>query len=109
MIWAQILRELGNLEADSKVKGGMDLLGTIMTREGMRRMRAYLHDRPEITEMYKRRIFAAFLDKYAIEEALEEELDIEEWTPELIARIEEAYDADVDQLSRIPDVRLLTP
>jgi len=109
MIWAQILRELGNLEADSKVKGGMDLLGTIMTREGMRRMRAYLHDRPEITEMYKRRIFAAFLDKYAIEEALEEELDIEEWTPDLIAQIEEAYDADVDQLSRIPDVRLLTP
>ena len=109
MIWAQILRELGNLEADSKVKGGMDLLGTIMTREGMRRMRAYLHDRPEMTEIYKRRVFAAFLDKFAVEEALEEELDIDEWTPEFIARIEDAYDADVDQLSRIPGVRLLAP
>jgi len=109
LIWAQLLREFGNLEAESKVKGGMDMLATIMKREGMKRLRAYLHERPQLTEPYKRRVFAAFLDKFAIEEELEEELDIPDWSPEFIEEIEQAYDDDTAQLSQIPGVTLLTP
>ncbi|MCG7627771.1 hypothetical protein MHM88_08140 [Epibacterium sp. MM17-32] len=109
LIWAQLLREFGNLEAESKVKGGMDMLATIMKREGMKRLRAYLHERPQLTEPYKRRVFAAFLDKFAIEEELEEELDIPDWSPEFIEEIEQAYDDDTAQLSQIPGVTLLSP
>jgi len=109
LVWAQVLREFGNLETDSKVRGGMDMLATIMSREGMKRLRAYLHDRPQLTEIYKRRIFAAFLDKYALEDELEEELDIPGWSPQFVEEIEAAYDEDVDQLGRIPGVTLLSP
>jgi len=108
-LWAQIMREMGHLKPDSKVKGGMDLLASIMTREGMRLLRQYLHDRPEMTEVYKRKVFAAFLDKFALDEELEEELDIPDWSPEFIERIDQAYDADVAQLQAIPGVTLLSP
>ncbi|GLP84576.1 hypothetical protein [Tritonibacter mobilis] len=108
-LWAQILREMGDMKPDSKIRGGMDLLASIMTREGMRRLRQYLHERPEMTEVFKRKVFAAFLDKFALEEELEEELDIADWTPEFVEEIEQAYDADVAQLQKIPGVTLLTP
>ena len=97
------------MKPDSKIRGGMDLLASIMTREGMRRLRQYLHERPEMTEVFKRKVFAAFLDKFALEEELEEELDIADWTPEFVEEIEQAYDADVAQLQKIPGVTLLTP
>ncbi|KUP94032.1 hypothetical protein [Tritonibacter horizontis] len=109
MIWPQVLREFGNLEPNSKVMGGMDMLATIMTREGMRRLRHYLHEHPQLTEAHKRRVYAAFLDKYAVDEELEEELDVPDWTPDFIEEIDEAYDEDVYHLSQIPGVTLISP
>lgn len=109
MIWPQLLRDFGNLAPNSKVRGGLDMLSDIMSREGMKRLREYLHERPDMTEPLKRRVFAAFLDKFALEEEIEEELDIPGWTPEVIDQIEAAYDEDVDTLSLIPGVTLLEP
>ena len=109
MIWAQLIRDFGNLEPDSKVRGGMDLLADIMSREGMKRLRQYLHERPAMTEPLKRKVFAAFLDKFALDEEIEEELDIPGWTPAVIEEIEAAYDEDVEHLSQMPGVTLIEP
>ncbi len=107
LVWAQVLREIGNLDPESKVRGGLDLLTEIMSREGMRRLRQYLHEHPQMTEVYKRRVFAAFLDKYALDEEIEEELDVPEWTAEYVDQIDAAYDADVSQLAQMPGVTLI--
>ncbi|WP_368484112.1 hypothetical protein [Phaeobacter sp. HF9A] len=109
LIWAQVLREFGNLDEDSKVKGGLDMLADVMSAEGMRRLRHYMHQHPELTEAHKKRVFTAFLDKYAQEDQLEEDLDIADWTPAFIDQIDAAYDADVYQLGQTPGVKLLCP
>lgn len=109
LIWAQILRLFGGLDDNTKVKGGLDVLMSIMSREGAQRLRQYLSDHPDMTEPYKRRIFMAFLDKYAKDDAIEEELDIPGWGPLFMRDIEEHYDRDVDRISAIPGVNLLSP
>ncbi|PIE12548.1 MAG: hypothetical protein CSA70_09555 [Rhodobacterales bacterium] len=108
LIWAQIIREMGGLDPNQKIKGGFDLLSEIMTAEGMSRFRAYLAEHPVMTEIQKRRVMIAFLDKFAREDAIEEEFDLPGWTAELIEELTDIYDEDVYELSRIPGVTYIT-
>lgn len=109
LIWAQIIREMAGLDHGDKIIGGFDLLRDIMSPEGMQRFRAYLKTHPEMNEMQKRRVISAFLDKFALDEAIEEEFDLPGWTEELIDRITDAYDEDVVRIQRIPGVTVILP
>ncbi|SDD11220.1 hypothetical protein [Ruegeria marina] len=109
LIWSQIIRDLAGLEHGTKIVGGFSLLSEIMSKEGMLRFRAYLAEHADLTEMQKRRVIAAFLDKYAVEDAVEEELDLPGWTHELVERLTEIYDEDVFSLQRIPGVQFIAP
>jgi len=107
LIWAQIIREMAGVEPDRKIKGGFDLLGEIMSHEGMKRFRAYLKERPVMTEIQKRRVMVAFLDKYAREDAIEEELDLPGWTEALVDELSEIYEEDVFEIARMPGVNFI--
>ncbi|UOA27755.1 hypothetical protein [Pseudosulfitobacter sp. DSM 107133] len=109
LIWAEIIREMAGLEHNEKIIGGFDLLGDIMSPEGMKRFRAYLKTHSVMTEMQKRRVIAAFLDKYALEDEIEEELDMPGWTDDLVHEMTEIYDEDVFRIQRIPGVTLIAP
>jgi hypothetical protein len=109
LIWAHIIRQMAGLPDDQKIIGGFDLLSSIMSAEGMKRFRAYLKDHPVMTEHQKRRAIAAFLDKYALEGEVEEELDMPGWTDEVVEEITEIYDEDVATIAAIPGVRVLMP
>ena len=80
-----------------------------MSKEGMERFRAYLKSHPTMTEMQKRRVIAAFLDKFAIEEEIEEELDAPGWTDETVEAVTEVYEEDMLAVGRIPGVSLIAP
>lgn len=109
LIWAHIIRQMAGLPDNRKIIGGFDLLSSIMSTEGMKRFRAYLKDHPVMTEHQKRRAIAAFLDKYALEAEVEEELDMPGWTDELVDEMTDLYDADVAAIAAIPGVRVLMP
>lgn len=109
LIWAQILREMAGLKPDEEIIGGFDLLADIMTQEGMKRFHAYLDSHAVMTETQLRRVISAFLDKFAIAEMLEEELDLPGWTDELVEELTDIYDQDMFQIQRIPGVQVITP
>ncbi|MCE8009811.1 hypothetical protein [Aestuariivita sp.] len=109
LTWAQIIRDLAGLEPEQKITGAFDLLKTIMTQEGMQRFRAYLSAQPELTEMQKRRVIAAFLDKFALEDELEDELDIPGWTEALVEEMTDIYDEDVLTIERMAGVQFIAP
>ncbi len=109
MIWEQLLRELSGLEATPPLEGGNDLLHEIMSPEGLDRFAAYMDKHPGMTEIQKRRVIAAFMDKFALEDEIEEELDFNDWTEEYIDTLTDIYDEDVYHISRIPGVTLITP
>ncbi len=109
LIWSQVIRDLAGLEDGARIIGGFDLLGAIMSGEGMKRFRAYLKAHPVMSEAHKRRVISAFLDKYAIEEELEEELDLPGWDEALIEEMTDIYDDDVLRIHQIPGVTLIEP
>ncbi|MCR9127269.1 MAG: hypothetical protein NXH82_14235 [Rhodobacteraceae bacterium] len=109
LIWAQIIREIADLPAGEKIVGGFDLLQDIMSAEGMRRFRGYLKRYPVMTEAQKRRVILALLDKFALPDALEEELDLTGWTDDLVDDITDTYDADLEAIRAIPGVDLIEP
>lgn len=109
LIWAQIIREMAGLEHGDGIIGGFDLLYSIMSEEGTNRFQTYLETHPEMSEVQLRRVIAAFLDKFAIEDRIEEELDLPGWTDELVEELTEIYDEDVMRIQHIPGVQLIAP
>ncbi|MCX7560143.1 hypothetical protein OS190_11235 [Sulfitobacter sp. F26204] len=109
VIWSEIIREMAGIDPHEKISGGFDLLASIMSKEGMERLRSYLHTHKDITEIQKRRVIAAFLDKFALDDQIEEELDMPGWTDELVEELTDLYDEDVAMIQRMPGVRLIAP
>ena len=109
LIWGKIMREMAGLPDTSKLEGEFDLLETIMTPEGMKRFRTYMVSHPEISGSQEQRVIAAFLDKFAMADAIEEELDMPGWTDDLVDEMTESYDQDVLRIQQIPGIRMIMP
>lgn len=80
-----------------------------MNPEGMQRFRLFLKEHPNINEAQKRRVMQAFLDKYALEEEIEQELDLPGWDEAYVDRLCDLYERDMDQIDRIPGVTFIAP
>ena len=109
LIWAEVVREMAGLEPAAGFDGEFELLAEIMTPGGMTRFESYLESHPGMTEIQKRRVISAFLDKFVNEDAIEEELDIPGWSEDLIDRLSTLYDEDLYEVQRIPGVTMITP
>lgn len=109
LVLPQVLRELSACDPNTNLKGGMNILARIMEREGMRRLRAYMAENEITSEHHRRRIVAAFLDKYAIEEQIEEEIVVPGWSDDVVEALSETYEEDIYELERMPGVNFITP
>lgn len=108
-LWEDILRDLAGVDASVQLEGVHDLLAEIMTAEGMARFNDYIKDRPDLTPIQKRRVIAAFLEKFADEDALEEEMEIPGWTEDVVDGLTELYDEDVYKIQSMPEIDFLEP
>ncbi len=109
LIWGEVLREFAGCSPLYPMDGEDDLLEELMQPAGFKRFRAYIEKTPPENEIQRRRIAAAFLDKYAEEDALEEELDTPGWSPDMLEDMTEAYEEDLDTIAKIPGVTLIAP
>lgn len=109
LIWNEVLRHLSGHDEFTILDGRDDFLGELMSKAGLARMQSYLEAHPPQNEMQRRRIVSAFLDKFALEDALEEEIDLPGWTEDYIRALSEQYDADVATIKDIPGVTMLSP
>jgi hypothetical protein len=108
LIWPEVMHEITAIDMRVLFKGGLDIIAQIMKREGVKRLRAYMAENQPTSEIQRRRILAAFLDKYAIEDAVEEEIDLPGWTAELVEELSASYEDDMLELARIPGVTMIT-
>jgi hypothetical protein len=109
LVWGELVRKIAGLEPTTDFKGEFSLLFDIMSKPGLARFRKYMKDHPGMTEAQKRRVIVAFLDKFAEDSAIEEELDAPEWTSDMIDRLTEIYDEDIYEIQRIGGINLIAP
>lgn len=109
LIWGQVMREMAGVDETTPLAGEFALLPEIMTAPGLKRFHAYIESRPGLTEEQKRRVVAAFLDKFADEAAIEEELDVPGWDAALVDEMSALYDADIEAIAALDGVRFIAP
>lgn len=109
LIWGEVMREMAGLAPATRIAGEFALLAEIMTDTGMKRFRAYMDGHPGMSEVQKRRVISAFLDKFAREDAVEEEYDLEGWTVDMINQLTDIYEEDVLAIARLAGVTMIAP
>ncbi len=109
LIWSEVLREMSGHDPLTRLNDDFGILQTIMKPAGLRRMNEYLAANPPQTEVQRRRVLAAFLEKFAIDDEVEEELDAPGWTEDLVAELTEFYEEDLFEIERLSGVTFLSP
>ncbi len=108
-LWSQIQRELTQHDPFTRLEGALDMAERIITPDGMKRLTEFLSTHSDLTETRRRAAVGAFLDAHAIEDKVATEIDLPGWTDETIAALTDAYEEDLERISRIPGVVLLAP
>lgn len=109
LIWQDLLRRIAGVEEDFALQGSFDFLKELMEPQGFKRFQQYLSQRPGMTPDQQKRVVAAFLEKFALEEALEEDIDYPGWTEMHVDTLSELYDEDVLTIENMPGVTFLSP
>ena len=108
-IWSEVVREITGLDAMSTLEGEFDMLETIMSPEGMKRLAEFVSAHDGMTQSKRRRAVSAFLEAHAISDAIEEEIDLPGWTDATVEGLTELYEEDVASIKRIPNVTFIEP
>lgn len=109
LIWPEVLQAVAGHAPGTVLEDENDLLATLMPPEGMKRMQAYIDTHPVTSVALRRRIVSAFLDKFALPEKINVEVEIPGWTAETVEQLTQAYLSDVARIAVIPGVRLIAP
>lgn len=107
LIWPEVLQAVSGHAPETPLDDTDDLVASLMLPDGMERMRAYLRDHPVQTAAQRRRVVSAFLDKFAIPEKIEMELDLPGWTEDTVSTLTQSYQADVARIRAIPGVTFI--
>lgn len=109
IIWPTILREIAGLDPQTPLKGELDVIAQIMSENGVELLGKYLEERPNLTEIQRRRIRGIFLEKFYLDDEVEEEIDVPGWTEDTIDVLTDIYDDDIERIERLPGVHFIAP
>ncbi len=109
LIWPEVLQAVSGHAPDTDLQDADDVLAQIMSTEGLARLKSYLQSHPPKTPQARRKVVTAFLDKFAIPDRIEMEVEMSDWLPETVDLLTEAYDRDVARIAAMPGVTFLRP
>lgn len=109
LIWPEILRAVAGLPEGTQLDGEADLISGLMSGEGLSRLEAYLQSHPPQSVMQRRKIVSAFLDKFALPERIDQEIEMPGWTADMVAEMTRSYDADVARIAQMDEITFLAP
>lgn len=105
--WPALLRDVAGVGPKVALDGAIDMLGAVMKREGVVRLRTYLETHKPKDDTQQQRIMSVFLDKYLDEEKLDAEIDLPGWTDDLVARMTATYEDDLYLIEGMSGVRVI--
>jgi hypothetical protein len=109
LIWPEVLQAVAGLPDGVRLDGEDDLLLSLMSTDGMTRLRAYLESHPPATVLQRRKIVSAFLDKFALPDRIDMQIDMPGWTDDSVAELSHLYEEDVARIAQMAEVTFLAP
>ncbi len=89
------------------MSGAWDMLATAMSPEGLARLLSYVKSHPGQSETQTRLVIGAFLDKYALPEEIEQEIDLPGWDMALVEELTRLYEADLALIAAMEGVEFI--
>jgi hypothetical protein len=109
LIWPEVLQAVSGHAPGTRLADANELLRKLMTDDGLARMQSYLDTHPPASVLQRRRIVSAFLDKFALPEMIEIEVEMPGWTEDTVAQMTRTYEEDVAAIAATPEVTFLEP
>lgn len=109
LLWPEVLKAVSGHSDAITLADTDDLLTSIMSADGMQRMTSYIETHPPQNAAQRRRVVSAFLDKFALPDQIDVEIEMEGWSPELVDSMTAAYDQDVARIIAMDGVTFLVP
>mgnify|MGYP003525365896 FL=1 len=109
LIWPEALRAVAGLPDAGVMEGDDDLLRTIMRPEGHKRLTEYFARYPPKGVPQRRRVVTAFLEKFALDDAIDVEVALPGWTEALTGRIPETYEAVAAAVAQVTLAEMIAP
>jgi hypothetical protein len=109
LIWPEVVRRISTMPSDVPLKAGLQILGDILHPDGIKMIRDAMAQETRLTIESRRRIFSAALQKYALPEQIEVELDLPGWDQDLVDRITAGYDQDIAEIAALTGIEFITP
>lgn len=109
LIWPEVVRRISTMPSDVPLKAGLQILGDILHPDGIKMIRDAMAQETRLTIESRRRIFSAALQKHALPEQIEVELNLPGWDQALVDRIGAAYDDDMAEIAALSGVEFITP
>ena len=109
LVWPEVLRAVAGLPEGLRLEGEDDLNASLMSSEGVTRLQAYLDSHPPQSVMQRRKIVSAFLDKFALPDRIDQEIEMPGWTADMVAEMTQTYEADVARIAQMGEITFLAP
>ncbi len=109
LIWPEVLDAVSGHAPDTLLTDTEELLTGIMSPDGLARLNAYLAANPPASVTQRRRIVSAFLDKFALPDQIETEIELPGWDQDLLDDLEDGYRRDIARIRSMEGVTFLTP
>lgn len=109
LLWPEILRLIVDLDAETPLKGSMQYMEELLDAESVKALRETLGAQDHLSIASRRSICARFLHKHASPDALEQEIDLPDWTQDLVDRMTEDYYRDIAEITALPGVEFIMP
>ena len=109
LVWPEVLRAVSGHAEGTQLDDAHELLKTIMSEDGMTRMQAYIDTHPVTSPAMRRRVVSAFLDKFAIADKIDVEIEMPGWTDDTVATLTQLYEQDVARIATMPGVTFIAP
>ncbi len=109
LIWPDILQAMSQHDEHTVMDGQHDFVSSLMSNAGGERLIAYLAEHTPRDREHYQRIISAFLEKFALPDVIDQEIDIPGWTASYIDTLTRLYDEDMANIATLPGVRIIRP
>jgi len=109
IIWEDLIRLLSGADESVSLEGGLDLVGRIITRDGLAKLRQTLQSIPASDRVSRHEAIANAIENYGKPDTMEDEVIFPEMGTRLIDAMGQIYDKDVEILAQMEGVTLILP
>lgn len=107
LIWPEVIDAVARPAPATELDGLLDLPAEIMSPDGEKWLLTYLTNHRPQTIQQRRRIIVAFLAKFSLSEKTEVELEMPDWTADLVEEMTEVYEEDVAAIRSMGNVNFI--